>query len=209
MKLFEDKEEIKLLKYLPQFMQGYIEFKGIASIENEILDYINKESIKAFRNSFMFKMDENGALEFEKMMNIVSVENTTLKQRLNEIYRKWNSNIPYNWRWLLNFLSKYFEDTDVIAIPEVKEYDLFINFICKNLTDRELDLIKILRGYIPANLVINLVRLKEINYNHSFKSYKFVELEREIKPQTNNKNIDTKTFKGSFLVKKEERIYGI
>lgn len=105
MNLLDRKKEVILARYLPDFMQIYKEIKAIHTSEEEVLKTLWNELTRAFRNNFINYADKDGIELFEKMMNIKPNINDSLEVRRDNILLKWNSQPPYTWVFLKNFLN--------------------------------------------------------------------------------------------------------
>ena len=105
MNLLDRKKEVILARYLPDFMQIYKEIKAIHMSEEEVLKTLWNELTRAFRNNFINYADKDGIELFEKMMSIKPNINDSLEVRRDNILLKWNSQPPYTWIFLKNFLN--------------------------------------------------------------------------------------------------------
>lgn len=105
MNLLDRKKEVILARYLPDFMQIYKEIKAIHMSEEEVLKTLWNELTRAFRNNFINYADKDGIELFEKMMSIKPSINDSLEVRRDNILLKWNSQPPYTWIFLKNFLN--------------------------------------------------------------------------------------------------------
>ena len=105
MNLLDNQREIILARYLPDFMQIYKEIKAIHISEEKFLKTLWSELTRAFRNNFINYADKDGIELFEKMMGIKANINDSLEVRRDNILLKWNSQPPYTWIFLKNFLN--------------------------------------------------------------------------------------------------------
>ncbi len=105
MNLLDKQREVILARYLPDFMQVYKEIKAIHASEEEVLKALWSELTRAFRNNFINYTDKDGIELFEKMMSIKPNINDSLEVRRDNILLKWNSQPPYTWIFLKNFLN--------------------------------------------------------------------------------------------------------
>lgn len=105
MNLLDRKKEVILARYLPDFMQIYKEIKAIHASEEEVLKNLWCELTRAFRNNFINYADKDGIELFEEMMSIKPNINDSLEVRRDNILLKWNSQPPYTWIFLKNFLN--------------------------------------------------------------------------------------------------------
>lgn len=211
MKNFKD---VDLYKNLPDFMQEYKEIKAIFDIENIDLTKQWNEIKRAFDNGFIFSTDTYGISLFEKMMNIYPKTKDTLKDRQLRVYIKWNSTLPYTWRWLEEFLVSYYKNVETKAKPVLfnDDYMLHIRLEKKQeFNDFDYNVYKELRATIPANLdlkVINVIPTKaeKINLNSLvvYRTKKFLK-----ETSVENKFVGTKVFNNALVYRMKGEVNGI
>lgn len=211
MKNFKD---VDLYKNLPDFMQEYKEIKAIFDIENIDLTKQWNEIKRAFDNGFIFSTDTYGISLFEKMMNIYPKTKDTLKDRQLRVYIKWNSTLPYTWRWLEEFLITYYQNVETKAIPILfnDKYELDIRLEKqKEFNDFDYRIYKELRPMIPANLglrVVNVIPTKaeKINLNSLvvYRTKKFLK-----ETSVENKFVGTKVFNNALVYRMKGEVNGI
>lgn len=211
MKNFKD---VDLYKNLPDFMQEYQEIKAIFDIENIDLTKLWNEIKRAFDNGFIFSTDTYGISLFEKMMNIYPKANDTLKDRQLRVYIKWNSTLPYTWRWLEEFLVTYYKNAETKAKPVLfnDDYMLHIRLEKKQeFNDFDYNVYNELRPTIPANLdlkIINIIPTKaeKINVN-SLVVYRTKKILKET--AVGNKFVGEKVFNNALVYRMKGEINGI
>ena len=183
--------EVNILNYLPEFMQEYMEIKCILELENKELQKEYEEIERAFNNSFIFSTDKQGIAIFEKMMKIYPESTDTLQERQNRVYAKWNAVLPYTWKWLGEYLTAYFNDTNTVATPVLFNQDYRLDIRLKKeeqFNEHDYNVFKELRVLIPANLTLNIVNvIPEKKGNFFMKSAVIYKL----KKQTEDKPVDT------------------
>lgn len=183
--------EVNILNYLPEFMQEYMEIKCILELENKELQKEYEEIERAFNNSFIFSTDKQGIAIFEKMMKIYPKSTDTLQERQNRVYAKWNAVLPYTWKWLGEYLTAYFNDTNTVATPVLFNQDYRLDIRLKKeeqFNEHDYNVFKELRVLIPANLTLNIVNvIPEKKGNFFMKSAVIYKL----KKQTEDKPVDT------------------
>lgn len=160
--LLDNPKKVDLLKYLPFFIQNYKEIDAIMKAENVILQNEWEYLKQAFKNNFIFLTDIYGISLFEKMMKIYPKTSDTLEERQVRVYTKWNTTLPYTWRWLEEYLKAYFLNTSTKAIPVLfnNEYRIDIRLSSKEwFGEYEYKLFDELRILIPANLILNIVNV--------------------------------------------------
>lgn len=160
--LFDRERDVQLLKYLPDFMQVYKELRAIMGAEEPEIKELWKQYCRAFRNNFIYYADEEGAGLFEKMMGIIPGADDDLDTRKNRILIKWNSQPPYTWRFLKNFLNSLMRTTANEPIRDLSIHELKIKTSI-GTAGTITEIYKTLRGIIPANLT--LIFANELNYS--------------------------------------------
>lgn len=183
--------EVNILNYLPEFMQEYMEIKCILELENKELQKEYEEIERAFNNSFIFSTDKQGIAIFEKMMKIYPKSTDTLQERQNRVYAKWNAVLPYTWKWLGEYLTAYFNDTNTVATPVLFNQDYRLDIRLKKeeqFNEHDYNVFKELRVLIPANLTLNIVNvIPEKKGNFFMKSAVIYKLKKQIE----DKPVDT------------------
>lgn len=183
--------EVNILNYLPEFMQEYMEIKCILELENKELQKEYEEIERAFNNSFIFSTDKQGIAIFEKMMKIYPESTDTLQERQNRVYAKWNAVLPYTWKWLGEYLTAYFNDTNTVATPVLFNQDYRLDIRLKKeeqFNEHDYNVFKELRVLIPANLTLNIVNvIPEKKGNFFMKSAVIYKLKKQIE----DKPVDT------------------
>ena len=183
--------EVNILNYLPEFMQEYMEIKCILELENKELQKEYEEIERAFNNSFIFSTDKQGIAIFEKMMKIYPKSTDTLQERQNRVYAKWNAVLPYTWKWLGEYLTAYFNDTNTVATPVLFNQDYRLDIRLKKeeqFNEHDYNVFKELRVLITANLTLNIVNvIPEKKGNFFMKSAVIYKLKKQIE----DKPVDT------------------
>lgn len=183
--------EVNILNYLPEFMQEYMEIKCILELENKELQKEYEEIERAFNNSFIFSTDKQGIAIFEKMMKIYPKSTDTLQERQNRVYAKWNAVLPYTWKWLGEYLTAYFNDTNTVATPVLFNQDYRLDIRLKKeeqFNEHDYNVFKELRVLIPANLTLNIVNvIPEKRGDFFIKSAVIYKLKKQIE----DKAVDT------------------
>lgn len=168
--LLDKAKKVELIKYLPFFMQNYKEIQVILNSEDKVIKEEWEHLKQAFKNNFIFLTDETGIVLFEKMMEITPDSSLTLSERQALVYLKWNSTIPYTFRWLEAFLKEYLSGTDAEATPtlenEIYHLEVFLRENEVQIGKLIPKLYEYLRKVIPANLtLITKISTKEIDVN--------------------------------------------
>lgn len=214
--LLDNPKKVDLLKYLPFFIQNYKEIDAIMKAENIILQNEWEYLKQAFKNNFIFLTDAYGISLFEKMMKIYPKGSDTLEERQVKVYTKWNTTLPYTWRWLEEYLKAYFLNTSTEAIPILfnDEYRLDIRLSSKEwFGEYEYKLFDELRILIPANLILNIVNvLPKLGGTFFCKSFLVYRIKKNLKNKAQSFiTVGNMYAKSSMIykIKKEMSINGI
>mgnify|MGYP001201016416 FL=1 len=214
--LLDNPKKVDLLKYLPFFIQNYKEIDAIMKAENIILQNEWEYLKQAFKNNFIFLTDIYGISLFEKMMKIYPKASDTLEKRQVRVYTKWNTTLPYTWRWLEEYLKAYFLNTSTEAIPVLfnNEYRIDIRLSSKEwFGEYEYKLFDELRILIPANLILNIVNvLPKLGGTFFCKSFLVYRIKKNLKNKAQSFiTVGNMYAKSSMIykIKKEMSINGI
>lgn len=97
--------DVNLIKHLPPFIQEYLEIRKIMESENPEFQLVEDESEVIKNNQFIQTCNLIGISMFEKLIGIVPSVDDTLESRINRVLVRWNDNVPYTWKTLLNKLN--------------------------------------------------------------------------------------------------------
>lgn len=151
--LFDREIDVQLIKYLPDFIQVYKEVQAIMNVEKPEIEDLWKEYKRAFKNNFIRYADSTGIGLFEKMMNIIPGAKDDLETRKNRVLIKWNSQPPYTWRFLINFLNSLLGEGQSIPTRDLNIHELrIVSHV--NVKGTIAEVYKTLRALIPANLTL-------------------------------------------------------
>ena len=95
---------IKLIKYLPLFVREYEEIQKIMAAENPEFQLLTDDSEEVKNDGFITTCGVHGIERFESMLGIVPNDYDTLEARRRRILARWNNQLPYTWRVLLEKL---------------------------------------------------------------------------------------------------------
>jgi len=141
---------MKLIEYLPNFMQDITEFKELFKAEDVEVEKLNT-AIQKIYNEIIVKLAESYGLErYEKIYNIREIA-VTIEARRTNILLKMNSRVPYSKKWLKNLLDTVIgKDNYKLTIDESKHLvNIGLPLTCNELSEM---LKKELRIKIPANM---------------------------------------------------------
>ena len=100
--LLEHKADI--IKYLPFFMQEYLEMQEITETEDIEFNWLIDILIEMLNNQFITTCDEEGIARFEQLLQIIPYSNDSLEQRINRVLVLWNNKVPYTMKTLKQML---------------------------------------------------------------------------------------------------------
>lgn len=140
---------VTLEKYLPNYLKEYKELFKIMEVENPEFNLIIEETEKILNNQFISTCDENGISKFEKLMQIIPLENDRLQSRISRVLSRWYEELPYSLKFLIRKLNN---------LCGTNNYELSINGYNLNITTHfeapnqieELELL--FERILPANI---------------------------------------------------------
>lgn len=152
---------MKIIEYLPLYLQDVREFKIIANIEDIELEKIKAQIEEILKETIVKTANSYGLTRYEKIYNIEEPANDIIVRRYN-ILAKINNRVPYTINWLKNKLNNTIgEDNYRINI----DYDNMILEIeiLAVFKDIAIVLYKDLREQLPANLqiAVNLFQIEQ------------------------------------------------
>ena len=145
--------DVKLISYLPQFIQDYREIKEILKNEDPEIFGLNTE-IEQFRNNqFILTCDEVGIGRFEKLLGIAPSNEDTLNARISRVITRWNNSIPYTFRGLVEKLDALCGSENYVILPKFNDYELELT-VHLPLSGQVDELEYLLSYMIPANIAV-------------------------------------------------------
>ena len=150
--LLEHKADI--IKYLPFFMQEYLEMQEITETEDIEFNWLIDILIEMLNNQFITTCDEEGIARFEQLLQIIPYSNDSLEQRINRVLVLWNNKVPYTMKTLKQMLETLCGTNGYQVILNNNAYGLLINTYF-NDTNMLKALNDMLNRVVPANLTIN------------------------------------------------------
>ena len=149
--LLEHKADI--IKYLPFFMQEYLEMQEITETEDIEFNWLIDILIEMLNNQFITTCDEEGIARFEQLLQIIPYSNDSLEQRINRVLVLWNNKVPYTMKTLKQMLETLCGTNGYQVILNNNAYELLINTYF-NDTNMLKALNDMLNRVVPANLTI-------------------------------------------------------
>ena len=145
---------MKLIEYLPNFMQDIKEFKELFSAEDIEMEQLKVAIEKIFSEIIVKTAESNGLERYEKIYGIKNIAET-LEARRVAILLKINSNVPYTYNWLIKTLNEAIGKENYKIETDFKNYKMLIHFRLEYTEAAEMlnqNLIK----QIPANIKMDI-----------------------------------------------------
>lgn len=148
---------IDLKSYLPPFLLEYKELNKILSVDNVYLQAVENTHWKLIDNRFFETCDTDGIARFEKMIGITPLDTDTLEDRIFRVKTKWNKELPYNYRYLIEQLeslvgASYDVDLDTANLTVTVRIGVGTNSMYDSVAE-------MLDGTLPCNIVWVLIQL--------------------------------------------------
>lgn len=152
---------IDISKYIPPVTDGTENFDAIVKNENIELNLVNNELNNVFKDQFIEDATENGIKKLENIIKLYPRASDTLEDRRIAVLLKYNMQLPYTYRTLLNKLIALYgvDGFDIELINN--EYILNIEIFSSNWNVFS-TVIDNLRRILPCNLVINSKIINEV-----------------------------------------------
>ena len=150
---------MKLIEYLPNFMQDIKEFKELFSTEDIEIEQLKIAIEKIFSEIIVKTVESYGLKKYEKMYKIINIAETIEARRVNILF-KINNRIPFTSKWLISTLNEAIgKDNYKIDILNDKYIvNIGINYKYK---DSAKELNKDLKQTLPANLEVVVYLFQE------------------------------------------------
>lgn len=175
----------KLINYLPQFMQEYLELRKIVDVEQPEIDLLWNSVEGVFADQFISEATENGVARWESMLGISPKATDTLQERRFRILAQLNQELPYTLRKLEQTLTNLCGANGYFIELNAAEYHVEVRLALVNENNYG-EVKKILNEMIPANLtqVVKIMYnshtvLKNLTYAQ-LSAYTHNQLKREV-----------------------------
>lgn len=141
--------ERKLIDYLPFIVRDYAEMMGVMAGQQPEFERAWNAADSLLSNQFISTAEDLGLSRWEKILEITPKGTDTLEARRFRVKTRLNEELPYTYRWLVNWLQSLCGPDN--PVPVVDGYTLQISLPSKADYAGILDE---LRRRIPANLVM-------------------------------------------------------
>lgn len=145
--------DVQLLNHLPLYVQQYREINNIMEAENPEFQLLCDTSEEVKDNQFITTCDATGISFFESLLGITSSSDDTLESRIQRVLVKWNDQIPYTFKVLVNKLTQICGAGNFTVTPEWDEYKMTIKTALSLYGSAE-SLDDLIDYIMPANLVV-------------------------------------------------------
>ena len=143
---------VKLLDYLPQFMQEYREMQYIMSAEQPEVQTLCDSTENIKNNQFITTCNEQGISKFENMLDITLMAEESLQERKAYVLAKWIDSIPYTMTVLKRKLNALLGEGQYTLNLDNENYSISVTTPIENsVLISALD--ELLDNIIPANLI--------------------------------------------------------
>ena len=175
----------KLIQYLPQFMQDYLEIQEITKAEQPEVDLAWDGAENALADQFILDATEYGVSRWEKMLGIFPKDTDTLDERKFRILAKQNQELPYTLRKLEQVLTILCGKDGFSVEVIYAQYHVLVKLALANEKNRQ-EVVDILQKMIPANMtqevqiMYNTHRMLAPFTHRQLSAYTHEQLEREV-----------------------------
>lgn len=163
----------KLIDYLPQYVQGFVEMKEIMNTEQPEIDALWNATEAVFNDQFILDSTENGTSRWESVLGISPKDTDTLDERQFRILTRLNQELPYTMNRLKEVLTTLCgaNGYSIVLVPD--EYKLTIKLALSNVNNYG-DVVEFVNKAIPANM-ISYIQIM-YNANNFLSGYTHAEL---------------------------------
>lgn len=142
----------KLIDYLPQYVQEFVEIKEIMNTEQPEIDLLWEASEAAFNDQFIQNATEYGVGRWEAILDISPKDTDTLYERQFRILTRLNQELPYTINRLKEVLTILCgaDGYSIVLVPN--EYTLTVKLALSNVNNYS-DVEELLKKVIPANMI--------------------------------------------------------
>ena len=153
----------KLINYLPQFMQEFMEMQKVMEAEQPEIDLLWNAADNALADQFILEATEYGVERWESMLGISPKDTDSLDERKFRILTMVNQELPFTMQKVEQALTNLCGADGFSITLNAAEYKINVKLALSNENNRG-EVEKILHKMIPANLVKSIV----IMYNPNF-----------------------------------------
>lgn len=146
---------VQILEYLPDVLTTIREFQAIATAEDPELSDLWIEIEHAFSDQYVDDATQNGVARYESILKIVPKATETLDERKFRILSKYNEQLPYTYRAMLQRLDTLCGPDGYTVELNVPGYTVKVRV--RIFAENNLAAVgDMLEGIVPMNMVIDL-----------------------------------------------------
>lgn len=145
---------MKIINYMPIFLQNVREFEIISNLENEELEKLKLQIDNILKEVIVNTSEDYGLRRYEKIYNIDVVSDDIDVRRFN-IISKINNKAPFTYKWLDNKLKQLVGENNYKIKIEYHNYKIIISIVYL-FGDIVETLQKDLKELLPSNLIIQI-----------------------------------------------------
>ena len=149
--------EIKLIEYLPSFLQNHKELQAIMPAENSGFSAVSDEGQVVLDNTFIMHCDESGISRFEKMLGINPLPTDTLESRRSRVLTRWND-VPYTLKTFMSKLTALQGDGNIQITFFNDQYKIQVVTHLEKHGQQD-DLAYLFKTVLPCNLVVESINI--------------------------------------------------
>lgn len=146
---------VQVLDYIPDVLTTIREFQAIATAEDPELTDLWAEIEKAFNDQYVEDATVNGVKRYESILKVVPKGTETLDERKFRILAKYNEQLPYTYRAMIQRLDTLCGEDGYTIELDVPGYTVKIRvrIFAQNNLDAVGDM---LENIVPMNMAIDL-----------------------------------------------------
>lgn len=156
---------MKLIEYLPEFLQNIREFKELFEAEDIEIEKLKMAINKVVTEPIVETATSYGLERYEKIYNITDKAETIEGRRFN-ILLKMNDKVPYSYKWLTNTLDTLVGEKNYALDIDYNNYSMSLEVIAL-FKEIAIMMQKELREKIPANMKLEV----SLSQNETAKQY--------------------------------------
>lgn len=145
-------------RYFPDVLANAAEFQGLADVVEPELDKIIGLLMKHALDTFVFDLDEDGCMRWEKMLKLTPRGTDTIDDRRTAILATIVPNTPYTLRQVKNILNGLCGEGNYTVDLNHNKYHIKISVSLGAKRQRDI-VVYSMKCILPANLTIEVVLL--------------------------------------------------
>lgn len=145
--------EYNLVNELPVFLRKFKEYKLILHTHEEELKLLAENMKKMVFNQFIETADSEGLMYYERLLKIPIDESLDIDIRRFNVLVRWGGELPYTYKNLVKKLDFLCGKGNYKLTIDNNRYKINITTYFVDEKKKEI-LLKSLRGFIPANMII-------------------------------------------------------